>query len=141
MMVPQIEHPKSDISVTIVIPSNPIVGKLLTFIYKIMNGSSSATKINVTVEVNESFVFSGYKQTHFYVQPFSTYYFKVNCFPLTSGKVKLPKVKITRIKETDGTEQEEIKITAPGYKESYDDEWYMIFIRPRKELHNELYSI
>ncbi|RHZ80693.1 hypothetical protein Glove_132g6 [Diversispora epigaea] len=140
MMVPQIQHPKSDISATIVIPSNPIVGKLLTFIYKIMNGSSSAIKINVTVEVNEAFVFSGYKQTHFYVQPFSTYYFKVNCFPLTSGKVRLPKVKITRIKETDGTEQE-IKVTAPGYKESYDDDWYMIFIRPRKELLNELFSI
>ncbi|CAG8671699.1 3712_t:CDS:10, partial [Acaulospora morrowiae] len=120
-MVPQLQRHESDLSAIIEIPPNPVVGKIFTLTYKITNWSSAPIEIYVTVEVNDAFVFSGYKQTHFSVDSFSTYFFKVNCFPLIPGKIRLPRAKMAQIREP-GKVGQEISIVAPGYKEPHEDD-------------------
>ncbi|CAG8614360.1 10521_t:CDS:2, partial [Ambispora leptoticha] len=133
MMVPQLQRHESELSVILDIPSNPIVGQIFTLTFKIINWTTAPVRVHVTVEVNDAFVFSGYKQTYFIVSPLSPYYFKANCFPLAPGKVKLPRVKMLKSGDNDAAEQE-ISITAPGFKEPVEDEWYMVFIKPKKEI-------
>ncbi|KAF0525068.1 Gryzun, putative trafficking through golgi-domain-containing protein [Gigaspora margarita] len=133
MMVPQLQRHDSELSVILDIPPNPIVGQIFTLTFKIINWTSAPVRIRVTVEVNDAFVFSGYKQTYFIVSPLSTYYFKANCFPLAPGKVKLPRVKMMKAGDNGAAEQE-VPITAPGFKEPVEDEWYMVFIKPKKEI-------
>ncbi|CAG8550412.1 7506_t:CDS:10 [Funneliformis caledonium] len=129
MRVPQLKRKKTDISATINIPPNPKVGQLFTLRYKIINWTKSEKNIHVTVEVNDSFVFSGYKQTHFIVPGMGEYCFKVNCFPLSSGKVKLPKVKMVKKGEFEG--DDDLNIIAHGYKEGIEEDYFVIFIKPK----------
>ncbi|CAG8514102.1 18433_t:CDS:10 [Dentiscutata erythropus] len=133
MMVPQLQRHDSELSVILDIPPNPIVGQIFTLTFKIINWTSAPVRIHVTVEVNDAFVFSGYKQTYFIVSPLSTYYFKANCFPLAPGKVKLPRVKIMKAGD-NGVAEQEVFIAVPGFKEPVEDEWYMVFIKPKKEI-------
>src|ERR1044071_5311293 len=58
MIVPQLMRKKADLLAFIRIPPNPKVGQLFTLLYKVINWTSSEKRIYVTVEVNESFVFS-----------------------------------------------------------------------------------
>ncbi|PKC06517.1 hypothetical protein RhiirA5_419462 [Rhizophagus irregularis] len=133
VVVPQLIRKKAEISAYIRIPPNPIVGQLFTLVYKIINWTSSEKKIHVNIEVNDSFVFSGYKQTHFIVPGMGEHCFKVNCFPLIGGKMKLPKVNMERRGEFEGDE-ENIKIIAPGYKEVDEDDYFVIFVKPKIEI-------
>ena len=81
------------------------------------------------MEVNEAFVFSGYKQTFFRVLPYSEYVFRVNCFPLGAGKIRLPKAKF--VNKRDGGE--EIKVIGTGVRDLIEDEWYIVFVKPKTE--------
>ncbi|CAI2164898.1 20189_t:CDS:10 [Funneliformis geosporum] len=122
MKVPELKRKKTEISAFINIPPNPKVGQLFTLRYKIINWTQSEKNIHVTVEVNDSFVFSGYKQTHFIVPGMGEYCFKVNCFPLSSGKVKLPKVKMVKKGEFEG--DDDLNIIASGYKEGNEEDYF-----------------
>jgi hypothetical protein len=133
VVVPSLIRKKAEISAFIRIPPNPKVGQLFTLVYKIINWSSSEKKIHVNIEVNDSFVFSGYKKTHFIVPGMGEHCFKVNCFPLIGGKMKLPKVKMERRGEFEGDE-EIINIIAPGYKEVTEDDYFVIFVKPKIEI-------
>ncbi|CAJ0640650.1 11077_t:CDS:2 [Entrophospora sp. SA101] len=112
MMTPQIIIPKTDLTAILTIPKKSIVGKIFTLTLKLINWTNTQIKIDVMVEVNDTFVFSGYKQTYFNVSPLGSYLFKVNCFPLVP----------------------EIHIMAPGYKEISEDEWFFIFIKPKTKI-------
>src|SRR5437660_3887995 len=92
------------------------------------------------IEVNDAFVFSGYKQTYFNVSPLDSYLFKVNCFPLIPGDVRLPKIKMIKSKIVDNNiyddddnddYDKEVRIMVPGYKEISEDEWPSIFVKPK----------
>ncbi|GBC06239.1 hypothetical protein RclHR1_06700003 [Rhizophagus clarus] len=133
VVVPQLIRKKAEISAFIRIPPNPKVGQLFTLVYKIINWTSSEKKIHVNIEVNDSFVFSGYKQTHFIVSGMGEHCFKVNCFPLIGGKMKLPKVNMEKRGEFEGDE-ETINIIAPGYKEVIEDDYFVIFVKPKVEI-------
>src|SRR2546423_2191029 len=133
MIVPQLTRKKTDVLAFIRIPPNPKVGQLFTLLYKVINWTSSEKRIHVTVEVNEAFVFSGYKQTYFNVPGMGEYCFKVNCFPLVPGKMKLPKVKMERRGEFEGDE-EDVNIIAPGYKEGIEEDYFVIFVKPKIEI-------
>ena len=133
MIIPQLIRKKTEISAFIRIPPNPKVGQLFTLLYKVINWTLSEKRIHVTVEVNESFVFSGYKQTHFKVPGMGEHCFKVNCFPLIPGKMKLPKVKMEKRGEFEGDE-ENVSIIAPGYKEGIEEDYFVIFVKPKIEI-------
>ncbi|CAJ0760342.1 3355_t:CDS:10 [Entrophospora sp. SA101] len=146
MMTPQIIIPKTDLTAILTIPKKSIVGKIFTLTLKLINWTNTQIKIDVMVEVNDTFVFSGYKQTYFNVSPLGSYLFKVNCFPLVPGKTKLPKIKMIKNKVVDDNNahdddendnngnNKEIHIMAPGYKEISEDEWFFIFIKPKTKI-------
>ncbi|CAG8498132.1 7467_t:CDS:10 [Ambispora gerdemannii] len=151
---PSIEPSTSSVSVTILIPPTPVVGQLFTLTYNVTNFSLSHARIHVYAEVHEAFVFAGYKQTSIRVSPLSTYLFKVNCFPLVVGKVRLPKVRFVIKTDPDATSlpklrfadpdvpppsaDQELKIFAPGIKENTDDDGIMVFIGPKQNITEEL---
>ncbi|CAG8535107.1 12218_t:CDS:10, partial [Acaulospora colombiana] len=55
LMAPQLQRHKSDLSAIIDIPPNPVVGKIFTLTYRIINWSSVPIEIYVSVEVNDAF--------------------------------------------------------------------------------------
>ncbi|CAG8562050.1 3931_t:CDS:10 [Ambispora leptoticha] len=134
---PSIEPSKSFISVTILTPPALVVGQLFTLTYDITNFSLLPAQIHVYVEVHEAFVFAGYKQTLIRVSPLSTCLFKVNCFPLVAGKVRLPRVRFVLKADPNISPpivDQDLKIFAPGIKENTDDDDIMMFIRPRQNI-------
>ncbi|KAG9304758.1 hypothetical protein G9A89_003932 [Geosiphon pyriformis] len=134
---PSLEANKIPLSAIISIPSAPVVGQLFTLIYTIMNSTNMTSEIHVYVEVHEAFVFAGYKQTLFRVLPLSTYLFKVNCFPLAAGKVRLPKVRFVIKANSPGVDHStdrELKVLMPGVKENLEDDEIMVFIKPKQDI-------
>jgi len=57
-------------------------------------------EIFITVEANEAFVFSGYRQLSIRIPPLSHHQISYNYFPLVSGRVFLPRVKFIRKSES-----------------------------------------
>ena len=53
----------------------------------------------------------------------------MNCFPLGAGKIRLPKAKF--VNKRNG--EKEIKVIGIGGRDLIEDDWYIVFVKPKTE--------
>lgn len=94
--VVNIEH--IPISVDLRLPAYGSVKQLLPLCYVIHNRTSYPQELEVSMEPNDSFMFSGNKQIHFRVLPGKPYSLMYNLFPLLAGHLLLPKLSVNMVR-------------------------------------------
>jgi len=82
------------IKIAAAIPSNVYLGEVFTLTYYITNLTLNIEELSITMNSQNSFSFSGYKQTTFDLLPLSTRILHYNLYPLTVGHLKLPELNI-----------------------------------------------
>jgi len=78
------------IKIAAAVPSNVYLGEVFTLTYYITNLTLNIEELSITMNSQNSFSFSGYKQTTFDLLPLSTHILHYNLYPLTVGHLKLP---------------------------------------------------
>lgn len=132
-------------------PSEAYVGEPFTLTYTVNNPTLLLAELAATIELTDAFVFSGYKQMTFRVLPLSSTRFYYNCYPILTGRVKLPRLKVVVKKEGTvvGTLERELQVetvggravpqgsTAPEKPTAGSDDdisgQLLVFVKPRKE--------
>ncbi|CAC5381345.1 TRAPPC11 [Mytilus coruscus] len=94
--VVNIEH--IPISVDLRLPAYGSVKQLLPLCYVIHNRTSYPQEMEVSMEPNDNFMFSGNKQIHFRVLPGKPYNLMYNLFPLMAGHLLLPKLAVNMVR-------------------------------------------
>jgi len=89
-----IEVNAEPIKIAAAIPSNVYLGEVFTLTYYITNLTLNIEELSITMNSQNSFSFSGYKQTTFDLLPLSTHILHYNLYPLTVGHLKLPELNI-----------------------------------------------
>ncbi|ORX82554.1 hypothetical protein BCR32DRAFT_267562 [Anaeromyces robustus] len=89
-----IEVNAEPIKIAAAIPSDVYLGEVFTLTYYITNLTLSIEELSITMNSQNSFSFSGYKQTTFDLLPLSTHILHYNLYPLTVGHLKLPEFNI-----------------------------------------------
>lgn len=89
-----IEINAEPIKITTAVPSNVYLGEVFTLTYYITNLTLNIEELSITMNSQNSFSFSGYKQTTFDLLPLSTHILHYNLYPLTVGHLKLPEFNI-----------------------------------------------
>ncbi|RUP43449.1 Gryzun, putative trafficking through golgi-domain-containing protein [Jimgerdemannia flammicorona] len=97
--VPNLEFIKNELALIADIPPEAHVGEPFTLTYTVHNPTLLLVELAATIELTDAFVFSGYKQTAFRVLPLSSTRFHYNCYPILTGRVKLPRFKVVVKKE------------------------------------------
>ncbi|XP_069136567.1 trafficking protein particle complex subunit 11-like [Argopecten irradians] len=86
------------ISMDLRLPAYGSVKNLLPLSYIINNRTPYPQEMEVTMEANDSFMFSGNKQFHFRILPSKAYNLTYNLFPLVAGHVALPKLHVNMLR-------------------------------------------
>lgn len=86
------------ISMAMRLPAYGSVKNLLPLCYIINNRTPYPQEMEVTMEANDSFMFSGNKQFHFRILPSKAYHLTYNLFPLVAGHVALPKLHVNMLR-------------------------------------------
>ncbi|KAK3084752.1 hypothetical protein FSP39_018278 [Pinctada imbricata] len=89
------------LSVDLKLPAYGSVKTLLPLCYVIHNRTPYPQEMEVTMEANDNFMFSGNKQFHFRVLPGMPYHLTYNLFPLLAGHVSLPKLNLSMTRFPD----------------------------------------
>jgi len=89
-----IEINAEPIKITAAVPSNIYLGEVFTLTYYITNLTLNIEELSITMNSQNSFSFSCYKQTTFDLLPLSTRVLHYNLYPLTVGHLKLPEFNI-----------------------------------------------
>lgn len=114
------------IGLLVVVPSVTYVDEPFSVIYKLTNQSvDKSLLLLASVDVNESFVFSGFKQTLVRLLPLESFRLYYRCWPLLTGCVRLPYFHLFHT-QSDGSVGEELSVTAGAP--------LTVFVKPRKQL-------
>ncbi|XP_062584990.1 trafficking protein particle complex subunit 11-like [Saccostrea cucullata] len=89
------------LSVELRLPAYGMVKSLLSLTYILYNRTPYPQEIELTMDTNDCFMFSGNKEFHFRVLPGVPYELKYNLFPLVAGHVNLPKINFTLLRYPD----------------------------------------
>lgn len=97
----------------IVVPSKIYLGEPINVTYVIDNPTISIAEYSGSIELSDAFVFSGYKQIKGQILPMTSKVYNYVCYPILTGKVRLPKLKV--IAKHQGMEKEvPINMTGNG---------------------------
>lgn len=95
--LPSVDTEFIPLSVDLRLPAFGGVKSLLPLSYIFQNRTPYPQELEVAMDTNDCFMFSGNKQFHFRVLPGVPYELKYNLFPLVAGHVNLPKLNFTLI--------------------------------------------
>eukprot|EP00794_Sanderia_malayensis_P013921 gene13921-15373_t len=76
------------------LPAYGCMQKVLPISYKIFNCTELVQEVELQIEPNEAFLFAGNSQIQFRILPDGHQVLRYNMYPIQSGKVKLPKLRI-----------------------------------------------
>lgn len=96
------------------VPDEIYLGEPFTLSYIIYNPTEHIAEYTASIELSEAFVFSGYKQVKGQVLPLSRTVYDYTCYPLLSGKVKLPKLKVIAMQQQSGEKEIPVEMVGTG---------------------------
>ncbi|XP_059480361.1 trafficking protein particle complex subunit 11 [Neocloeon triangulifer] len=77
------------------LPANGWVGSPMAALYRIHNRTDHLLEVEMSLQASDAFMFSGQKQMKLRLMPSVVYTFAYNLYPLLSGLVALPLLKLT----------------------------------------------
>lgn len=82
------------ISITLDVPSHGWVRTPLTISYQVRNRTQQVQEFDFCMDSSDSFMYAGHKQVHFKILPQDDLILRYNLYPLVSGYVPLPKLRM-----------------------------------------------
>ncbi|KAI9274175.1 Gryzun, putative trafficking through golgi-domain-containing protein [Sporodiniella umbellata] len=92
--LPDIKLQQQSLVLVADIPSEIYLEEPFTLSYTIYNPTEQLIEYTGSIELSDAFIFSGYKQVKSTILPLSRKVYHYVCYPIISGKVRLPKLKI-----------------------------------------------
>jgi hypothetical protein len=77
-----------------------------TLNYRVRNPTARLEELSASMETAEGFVFAGMRQVVFRVLPMSSYCLRYNLYPLRTGRLRLPRLRLESVRG----ETREIKV-------------------------------
>ncbi|KAI9311302.1 Gryzun, putative trafficking through golgi-domain-containing protein [Dichotomocladium elegans] len=94
MAMPTLELRQPELSILADVPKDMYVGEPFTVTYTLHNPTAHLAEYTGSVELSDAFVFSGLKLLKGRVLPLSRVTYNYTCYPLSAGRVRLPRLKI-----------------------------------------------
>lgn len=98
------------------------LGEPFTLSFTIYNPTEYLAEYTASVELSEAFVFSGYKQLKGRVLPLSRIAYQYTCYPLLSGKVKLPRLKVMASQQQSAEREVPVEVVGTGVSIALDND-------------------
>ncbi|KAJ3175049.1 hypothetical protein HDU87_006445 [Geranomyces variabilis] len=92
--LPRLQALHSSVCACIDIPPLICYAEPFTVTYTLCNLSAAVCHVSMTMDVSESFVFGGYKQTQVRLLPLSTTVMTYNCVAIACGRATLPRLRL-----------------------------------------------
>ncbi|RCH89161.1 vacuolar transporter chaperone, partial [Rhizopus azygosporus] len=112
--LPSLQLQQQNLVVIADVPDEIYLGEPFTLSYIIYNPTEHIAEYTASIELSEAFVFSGYKQVKGQVLPLSRTVYDYTCYPLLSGKVKLPKLKVIAMQQQSGEKEIPVEMVGTG---------------------------
>lgn len=80
-------------------PAWASVHEPFTLCYRVRNPTARLEELSASMETADGFVFAGMRQTVFRVLPMSTYCLRYNLYPLRTGRLRLPRLRLQGVRD------------------------------------------
>ncbi|RKP05858.1 Gryzun, putative trafficking through golgi-domain-containing protein, partial [Thamnocephalis sphaerospora] len=124
ILVPSVELDEREVSVVAEHPPFASAHEPFTLTYRVRNPTARLEELSASMETADGFVFAGMRQVMFRVMPMSCYRLRYNLYPLRTGRLKLPRLRLQCVREVT----REIKVL--GQDGSVDG--MTLFVMPAK---------
>ncbi|XP_049939900.1 trafficking protein particle complex subunit 11 isoform X1 [Schistocerca serialis cubense] len=101
IMMPTIRVEASPLAVEMRLPAHGWVRTPMAVSYLIRNHTELLLELDLSMEASEAFMFAGHKQLQLRILPDSIRTLDYNLYPLLSGLVALPRLKLTPVERSD----------------------------------------
>lgn len=98
LTLPSIDVEHTPLYIDCDLPSHGSVRVCLPLNYTLYNRTAFVQDVEISMDNSECFMYAGYKQFHFQILPSSQYPLTFNLFPLLTGYLELPKLRLNLVR-------------------------------------------